>query len=97
MDVYERDRVERQMLNAGPGVAVAARLVAGSLGSDTGGSIRCPASATGVTGLQPTWSRVSRRGVMPMSPSLDVVGPLARTAADCARLLARTSITPSQG
>lgn len=73
--------------SSGSGVAVAARLVAGSLGSDTGGSVRCPAAANGVVGLQPTWSRVSRRGVMPMSPSLDVVGPLARTAADCARLM----------
>jgi aspartyl-tRNA(Asn)/glutamyl-tRNA(Gln) amidotransferase subunit A len=74
--------------SSGSGVAVAARLVAGSLGSDTGGSVRCPASANGVVGLLPTWSRVSRHGVMPMSPSLDSVGPLARTAADCARLLA---------
>jgi aspartyl-tRNA(Asn)/glutamyl-tRNA(Gln) amidotransferase subunit A len=73
--------------SSGSGVAVAARLAAGSLGSDTGGSVRCPASANGVTGLLPTWSRVSRYGVMPMSPSLDSVGPLARTAADCARLL----------
>jgi len=72
--------------SSGSGVAVAARLVAGSLGSDTGGSVRCPASANGVVGLLPTWSRVSRHGVMPMSPSLDSVGPLARTAADCARL-----------
>lgn len=73
--------------SSGSGVAVAARLAAGSLGSDTGGSVRCPASANGVVGLLPTWSRVSRHGVMPMSPSLDAVGPLARTAADCARLL----------
>jgi len=73
--------------SSGSGVAVAARLVAGSLGSDTGGSVRCPASANGVVGLLPTWSRVSRHGAMPMSPSLDAVGPLARTAADCARLL----------
>jgi aspartyl-tRNA(Asn)/glutamyl-tRNA(Gln) amidotransferase subunit A len=73
--------------SSGSGVAVAARLAAGSLGSDTGGSVRCPASANGVTGLLSTWSRVSRHGVMPMSPSLDSVGPLARTAADCARLL----------
>jgi aspartyl-tRNA(Asn)/glutamyl-tRNA(Gln) amidotransferase subunit A len=73
--------------SSGSGVAVAARLAAGSLGSDTGGSVRCPASANGVVGLLPTWSRVSRHGVMPMSPSLDSVGPLARTAKDCARLL----------
>jgi aspartyl-tRNA(Asn)/glutamyl-tRNA(Gln) amidotransferase subunit A len=73
--------------SSGSGVSVAARLVAASLGSDTGGSIRCPASASGVTGLQPTWSRVSRHGAMPMSPSLDTVGPLARTAEDCARIM----------
>jgi len=73
--------------SSGSGVAVAARLAAGSLGSDTGGSVRCPASANGVVGLLPTWSRASRHGVMPMSPSLDAVGPLARTAKDCARLL----------
>jgi aspartyl-tRNA(Asn)/glutamyl-tRNA(Gln) amidotransferase subunit A len=73
--------------SCGSGVSVAARLTPASLGSDTGGSIRCPASANGVTGLQPTWSRVSRHGVMPMSPSLDTVGPLARTAQDCARIM----------
>jgi aspartyl-tRNA(Asn)/glutamyl-tRNA(Gln) amidotransferase subunit A len=73
--------------SSGSGVAVATRFVAGALGSDTGGSIRCPASASGVTGLLPTYSRVSRAGVMPMSFSLDCVGPLARTAADCARLM----------
>jgi aspartyl-tRNA(Asn)/glutamyl-tRNA(Gln) amidotransferase subunit A len=73
--------------SSGSGVAVASRFVAGSLGSDTGGSVRCPASACGIVGLLPTYSRVSRRGVMPMSPSLDSAGPLARTAADCARLM----------
>jgi aspartyl-tRNA(Asn)/glutamyl-tRNA(Gln) amidotransferase subunit A len=73
--------------SSGSGAAVAARLVHGSLGSDTGGSIRCPAAVNGVTGLMPTNGRVSRSGVMPMSFSLDVVGPLARTARDCARLL----------
>ncbi len=73
--------------SSGSGVAVASRFVAGSLGSDTGGSIRCPASASGVVGLSPTYSQVSRRGVMPMSFSLDCVGPIARTAADCARLM----------
>jgi aspartyl-tRNA(Asn)/glutamyl-tRNA(Gln) amidotransferase subunit A len=73
--------------SSGSGVAVASRFVAGSLGSDTGGSIRCPASACGVVGLLPTYSRVSRHGVMPMSVSLDSIGPLARTAEDCARLM----------
>jgi aspartyl-tRNA(Asn)/glutamyl-tRNA(Gln) amidotransferase subunit A len=73
--------------SSGSGVAVGARLVHAALGSDTGGSVRCPAAVSGVTGLVPTYGRVSRHGAMPMSPSLDVVGPLARTAADCARLL----------
>jgi aspartyl-tRNA(Asn)/glutamyl-tRNA(Gln) amidotransferase subunit A len=73
--------------SSGSGVAVGGRLVHAALGSDTGGSIRCPAAVSGVTGLMPTYGRVSRRGAMPMSHSLDVVGPLARTARDCARLL----------
>ena len=72
--------------SSGSGVAVGARLVHASLGSDTGGSIRCPAAVSGVVGLVPTHGRVSRFGVMPMSPSLDIVGPLARTARDCARV-----------
>jgi aspartyl-tRNA(Asn)/glutamyl-tRNA(Gln) amidotransferase subunit A len=58
-----------------------------SLGSDTGGSIRLPAAMCGVTGLKPTHGLVSRHGVMPRCWSLDVVGPLARTAEDCALLL----------
>lgn len=73
--------------SSGSGVAVGGRMVHAALGSDTGGSIRCPAAVSGVTGLMPTYGRVSRRGAMPMSHSLDVVGPLARTARDCARLL----------
>jgi aspartyl-tRNA(Asn)/glutamyl-tRNA(Gln) amidotransferase subunit A len=73
--------------SSGSGVAVAARLAHGSLGSDTGGSIRTPAAANGVVGLVPTNGRVSRHGVMPMSFSLDAVGPLTRTVRDAARLL----------
>jgi aspartyl-tRNA(Asn)/glutamyl-tRNA(Gln) amidotransferase subunit A len=73
--------------SSGSGVAVGARLVHGALGSDTGGSIRCPAAVNGVVGLLPTYGRVSRHGAMPMSFSLDCVGPLARTAKDCARLM----------
>ncbi len=73
--------------SSGSGVAVAARYTGAALGSDTGGSIRMPASAGGVTGLKPTQTRVSRFGVMPLSFSADNVGPLARTARDCARVL----------
>lgn len=74
--------------SSGSGAAVAARIVFGSLGTDTGGSLRHPAAMCGLTGLKPTVTRVSRAGVMPLSHSLDCVGPLARTARDCARLLA---------
>ena len=73
--------------SSGSGAAVAARLTYASLGTDTGGSIRHPAAMCGVTGLKPSWSRVSSFGVMPLSRSLDCVGPLARSARDCARLL----------
>jgi aspartyl-tRNA(Asn)/glutamyl-tRNA(Gln) amidotransferase subunit A len=73
--------------SSGSGVAVAARLCYGTLGSDTGGSIRHPAAFNGVVGLKPTWGRVSRFGVLPRSWSLDTVGPLARTVRDCARLM----------
>src|SRR6516225_3886724 len=73
--------------SSGSGSAVAARLTYAALGSDTGGSIRMPAHFCGVTGLKTTWSRVSRAGAMPLSQSLDTVGPLARTAEDCALLL----------
>ena len=72
--------------SSGSGAAVAARLVFGALGSDTGGSIRVPAAACGVTGLKTTWGRVSRHGAMPLSHSLDTIGPLARSAEDCALL-----------
>jgi aspartyl-tRNA(Asn)/glutamyl-tRNA(Gln) amidotransferase subunit A len=70
--------------SSGSGAAVAARLVFGALGSDTGGSVRVPAAACGVTGLKTTWGRVSRHGAMPLSHSLDTIGPLARSAEDCA-------------
>ena len=73
--------------SSGSGAAVAARIVFGSLGSDTGGSVRLPAAICGLTGLKPTITRVSRAGVMPLSHSIDCVGPLARTARDCARLM----------
>ncbi|WP_299543647.1 amidase [Phenylobacterium sp.] len=74
------------MSSSGSGVALAAGLCFGAVGTDTGGSIRNPSSANGVVGLKPTYGRVSRFGVMPMAPSLDHVGPMAREVADVAIL-----------
>jgi len=73
--------------SSGSAAALAARLVASSLGTDTGGSVRGPSSACGVFGLLPTNGRVSRHGVLPLSHSLDNVGALARSACDIARVL----------
>jgi aspartyl-tRNA(Asn)/glutamyl-tRNA(Gln) amidotransferase subunit A len=73
--------------SSGSGCAVAARMVYGALGSDTGGSIRLPAGMCGVVGLKPTHGLVSRHGGMPRCWSLDVFGPIARNALDCALLL----------
>ena len=73
--------------SSGSGSAVAARLTLAALGSDTGGSMRMPAHFCGVTGLKTTVGRVSRAGAMPLSQSLDTVGPLAQSAEDCALLL----------
>lgn len=73
--------------SSGSGAAVACGMVLGSLGSDTAGSIRLPASACGVTGLKPTHGLVSLAGTMPLAPSFDTIGPLARSARDCALLL----------
>lgn len=72
------------MSSSGSGVAIAAGLCFAAIGTDTGGSIRNPASANGVVGLKPTYGRVSRYGVLAMAPSLDHVGSLARTVADAA-------------
>ena len=73
--------------SSGTGVAVAAGLVLGGLGSDTGGSIRLPAAYCGIAGLKPTYGLVSRAGVLPLAYSLDHVGPMAWTVEDCAILL----------
>ncbi|MEP9352310.1 amidase [Xanthobacter sp. KR7-65] len=73
--------------SSGSGAAVAARLTYAALGSDTGGSIRMPAHFCGVSGLKTTVGLVSRFGAMPLSFSLDTIGPLARTIEDCAILL----------
>jgi aspartyl-tRNA(Asn)/glutamyl-tRNA(Gln) amidotransferase subunit A len=73
--------------SSGSGAAVAAGLTLGALGSDTGGSIRLPAAYCGIAGIKPTPGLVSRRGVIPLAPSLDTAGPMAWTAMDCAILL----------
>ena len=73
--------------SSGSAAAVAAGLTVGALGSDTGGSIRQPAAYCGIVGLKPTYGRVSRAGAMPLSWSLDHVGPMARTVRDVALLL----------
>ena len=74
--------------SGGSAAAVAARLTPGATGTDTGGSIRQPAALCGITGIKPTYGRVSRWGMIAYASSLDQGGPLARTAEDCALLLA---------
>jgi amidase len=73
--------------SSGSGVATSAGLCYGSIGSDTGGSIRFPSATCGLTGIKPTWGRVSRYGVFPLADSLDHVGPMCRSAADVAAML----------
>ncbi len=73
--------------SSGSGVATAAGLCYGSLGTDTLGSIRFPSTMNGITGLKPTWGRVSRAGVFALAESLDHVGPMARSAIDAAAML----------
>jgi aspartyl-tRNA(Asn)/glutamyl-tRNA(Gln) amidotransferase subunit A len=73
--------------SSGSGAALAASLCLGALGTDTGGSIRIPAALCGIVGLKPTYGRVSRHGITPLSWSLDHVGPMAKTVEDVALLL----------
>jgi aspartyl-tRNA(Asn)/glutamyl-tRNA(Gln) amidotransferase subunit A len=73
--------------SSGSGAALAAGLCYGALGSDTGGSIRTPSSHCAIVGIKPTYGRVSRHGVIPLSWSLDHAGPMARSVEDCAILL----------
>ncbi|MGG5819228.1 amidase [Falsiroseomonas sp. HW251] len=73
--------------SSGTGAAVAAGIILGGTGSDTGGSIRLPAAWCGIAGVKPTYGLCSRRGVLPLSHSMDTVGPMAWTVEDCAILL----------
>ena len=85
--------------SSGSAAAVAAGVVTLAIGSDTGGSIRMPASFCGITGLKPTHGRISLRGAMPMSPGYDTAGPMAQTAAQCAeafRVLTAGGLVPSR-
>jgi amidase len=73
--------------SSGSGVATAAGLAFATVGSDTGGSIRFPSAANGLTGVKPTWGRVSRHGIFDLAATFDHLGPLARSAADAAAML----------
>lgn len=77
--------------SGGSAAAVAAGLAAGAVGTDTGGSIRIPAALCGVVGLKPTFGRISRHGVLPLSGSFDTVGPIARCVMDAALFLSVTA------
>lgn len=73
--------------SSGTGAGVAAGLILGGLGTDTGGSVRIPAAYCGITGLKPTYGLVPRAGCLPLGFSLDHIGPMARSALDCALML----------
>ena len=74
--------------STGSGVAVAAGLAFAAIGTDTGGSIRFPCACHGISGLKPSYGRVSRHGITPLAPSLDHVGPMARNSADLGAMFA---------
>ena len=72
--------------SGGSGVAVAARTCYGSIGTDTGGSVRLPSSVNGIVGIRPTYGRVSNHGIIPLAWSMDTAGPMTRTVEDCAMM-----------
>src|SRR5271154_5291550 len=74
--------------SSGSGAIVSAGLAAFAIGTETWGSIVCPSSFCGISGLRPTYGRVSRYGAMALAPSMDKIGPMARSAEDCARIFA---------
>ena len=78
--------------SGGSGAAVAAEMAEAAIGTDTGGSVRIPASMTGIAGLRPTHGRISIRGITPVSVAHDTVGPMARRVADVARLFAALAV-----
>ncbi len=83
---YDRERIPGGS-SGGSAAAIVAAMAAATIGTDTGGSIRVPASLCGCVGLKPTWSRVSRYGVIPLANTLDHVGPITRTVRDAAIML----------
>ncbi len=86
LNPYDPERIPGGS-SSGSGAAIVARSAAATLGSDTGGSIRIPAAFCGCVGLKQTWSRVSRYGILPLSDSLDHVGPITRSVRDAAAML----------
>jgi aspartyl-tRNA(Asn)/glutamyl-tRNA(Gln) amidotransferase subunit A len=82
--------------SGGSGVALATAMVAAAPGTDTGGSIRCPASCCGIVGLKPTYGRVSLAGIRPLCTTLDHCGPMARSVRDCALQLEALAGAPSR-
>lgn len=84
---WDTDRQPGQS-SSGSGIAVSAAMCAAAIGEDTSGSIRGPAAWCGITGLRPTWGRISRHGILPMSWSMDQAGPMTRTVEDCATVFA---------
>jgi amidase len=82
-----RAEISPGVSSSGSGVAVAAGVAYGAIGTDTGGSIRFPSQANGIVGVKPTWGRVSRAGIFPLAETLDHVGPMTRRVEDAAAML----------